>query len=122
MKKKKIDAKLFVICIICDYGVGKEKALKRHRSKKTSLHNSLYNLKISFKIVKAMDHIKHYNPPYTNSKFLIIGTTRTTQKSSYHFSTKQTKHTTMENCITIQLLAMGKDHHNILFRAFQAFD
>jgi hypothetical protein len=28
-----------------------------------------------------MDHIKDYGPPYTNSKFLICGTTRTTQKA-----------------------------------------
>jgi hypothetical protein len=61
--------------------LGEKKTLKRNRSKETYLHTPLYNLKISSKIVKAKDHIKEHDPPYTNSEFLIIGTTKTTQKA-----------------------------------------
>jgi hypothetical protein len=100
----------------------KNKALKRNRSKETYLHNPLYNLKISSKIVKAKDHTKDYNPPYTNSKFLIIGTTRTTQKALIISQLNKPNIQQWRIVLQFNYWRWRKDHHNLLFRAFQAFD
>jgi hypothetical protein len=101
---------------------GKKKALKRNRSKETYLHTPLHNLKISSKIVKAKDHIKDHDPPYTNSKFLIIGTTRTTQKALIISQLNKPNIQQWKIVLQFNYWRWWKDHHNLLFRAFQAFD
>jgi hypothetical protein len=66
--------------------------------------------------------MKDHDPSYTNSKFLIIGTTRTTQKAFIISHLNKPNIQQWKIVLQFNYMQWQKDHHNLLFRAFQAFD